>query len=101
MSQALKYLIKGEIVKLDVIKCLIDIEEQDLPEDTTNHLRYSIINTGLCLVANCARNAIKYKSCLGKNAYSVQTVVELIKRRQEKFDIIINDGEEIIKDLDT
>lgn len=99
MEQAISYLVKGDTIKLDVIKCLIDIEEGY--EADHDHLRYSIINSGLCLVANCARNAVRYKSCMGKHAYSLATVLELIKRRQERFDIIINDGEEVIKDMDT
>lgn len=66
LDQAISYLIKGDIIKLDVIKCSIDSEDAADNE----HLRYSIINSGLCLVANCARNAVRYKSCMGKHAYN-------------------------------
>ena len=52
------------------------------------------------MVANCARNCVKYKARLGKHAYSLQTVVELIKAREEKFDISINDGEFTVWDLE-
>lgn len=81
MEQAIDYLVKGDIIKMDVIKCHIDIEPGEEVENMNNHLRYSIINSGLCLVADCARNAVRYKSCMGKHAYSVQTVMELVKRR--------------------
>ena len=66
-----------------MLKVLLDHEtEADIPgEDKTNHMRYSIINSGLCLTANCAKNAVKYKRFIGKHAYSLQTVIELMKMR--------------------
>lgn len=55
-------------------------------------MRYSIINSGLCLTANCAKNAVKYKRFIGKHAYSLQTVIELMKMRSQRFDYLINDS---------
>ena len=93
IETGLRFIKKGDTVKVDVIRCLIDFdsEEQLLQEAQNNpdeikvddYLRYSIINSSLCLTANCARNAINLKTYLGKHAYTIQTVIELIKRRQE------------------
>ena len=50
-------------------------------------MRYSVTNSGFCLTASVARNAVPYKRYMGKHAYSFQTVVELIKQEEKKYDI--------------
>ncbi len=99
INQALEFLIKGNTIKVDVIKILIDFESENEIIDSQkndesilieNHLRYSIINTSLCTSANCSKNAQYMKQKIGSAAYTIQTVIEVAKRRQEKFDILID-----------
>lgn len=104
LAESLNYIKKGDLVKVDVLRVLMDYpKEEDIKGDVNKHLRYSIINSNLCLTANCAKNAGKWKSVFGQEAYSIQTVIELIKRRQEKFDIEYDDGTSIhsIKDVES
>ena len=53
-------------------------------------MRYSTVNSSLCLSANCARNAAGMKPYLGKHAYTVQTLIELYKRRREIYDVYVD-----------
>ena len=97
LQEGLQYIKKGDLIKLDVVKVLLDHESEEAIEESlkTNHLRFSIINSGLCLTANCAKNAVKWKRLLGKHAYSLQTVIELAKMRSEKYDFLIDDDIQI------
>lgn len=65
-DMGLEYVSKGDTIKVDIIKILIDHEseeeihamiEKNPKEKLTNYLQYSIINTSFCLGANCSRNA--------------------------------------------
>ena len=71
---ALNFVLKGDLIKVDIIKILIDVDseeelynrlnsESDLKIE--NYLRYSFINSGLCISANIARNASDLKSRFG------------------------------------
>lgn len=71
---ALNFVVKGDLIKVDIIKILIDVDseeelynrlnsESDLKIE--NYLRYSFINSGLCISANIARNASDLKSRFG------------------------------------
>ena len=80
INQALEFLIKGNTIKVDVIKILIDFESEKEIIDSKkndesilieNHLRYSIINTSLCTSANCSKNAQYMKQKIGSAAYTI------------------------------
>jgi hypothetical protein len=53
------------------------------------------------LVGLTAKNAAGMKAYVGKTAYSISCIRELIRRERGRFDIEIDDGLEHIKDLDT
>lgn len=55
-----------------------------------DYLRYSFINSGLCISANIARNAAALKPRLGSIAYTLQSLIELVKFRMERFDIEVD-----------
>ena len=80
LDTACNFLIKGQTIKIDAVKVLLDYEtEQELREaaardpsiKVNDHLRYSVTNSSLCLSANCARNAIYMKPYLGRHAYTI------------------------------
>jgi diacylglycerol kinase family enzyme len=97
----MRYVCKGETVKVDVTKVLIDVEnEEEIGGEAEDHVRYSIVNSCLCLSANVNKNAGRWKPMFGSESYSIQTVLELIKRRQETFDIEIDDDVKL-KDVTT
>jgi len=62
VEQALNWLVKGDIVKMDANKVLMDYEnEADIPEteNRSSKLRYSIINAAVGYVAKIVHNALK------------------------------------------
>ena len=99
IRQGLEYILKGDTIKVDAIKVLIDHNsEQELYESAKkdpsikieDYLRYSFINSGLCISANIARNAAALKPRLGSIAYTLQSLIELVKFRMERFDIEVD-----------
>ena len=100
---------RGHVIKVDVIKTLIDYNSEEelinaAKKDPTiniyNQMRYSAINCSLAISANCAKNAKWMKSTLGKHAYTIQTAIELFRGRNEYYDLDIDDGSITYKDLD-
>jgi diacylglycerol kinase family enzyme len=69
---------------------LYDSAKKDPSIKIEDYLRYSFINSGLCISANIARNAATLKPRLGSLAYTIQSLIELIKFRMEKFDIEVD-----------
>lgn len=55
-----------------------------------DYLRYSTINCSLCISANVARKAAPMKPYIGHTAYTIQTVIEIIKKREEKFNVYVD-----------
>ena len=110
VQTALTFLVKGDVIKTDISKVLMDYEDeaslnqakQENPTkvDFNDHIRYSNICVNFALIANCNRNAAGMKKCLGQGAYTLQTVIEMFKKRQEKFDIDIDEGTKVVTDLD-
>lgn len=70
IGKALDYIVKGDLVRYDVGKILIDHESEDLiKEEALNHnLRYSIINSVFGISAKIVHTAIGFKKCCC-NAY--------------------------------
>ena len=96
---ALEYICKGDTIKMDVTKVLIDHEtESDIAVTLANkeesriedYLRYNLINSQFCLLANIASTAVPYKPYIGGGAYTVTSVIEILKSKAEKFDIYID-----------
>ena len=69
----------------------MDAKQQDPNINIHDHLRYSLINSSLGLSANVAKNGKWMKPKIGKEAYSVQTVIELTKKKEVNFDINAHD----------
>jgi hypothetical protein len=73
----LDFIIKGNLIKMDIFKILLDYEDEESlmkdigVVDMHNHLRYEVINCSFCLVANCATNASWLKASLGQKAYTI------------------------------
>lgn len=69
---------------------MFDAARNDKNIKIEDYLRYSFINSGLCISANIARNAATLKPRLGSFAYTIQAIIELFKFRMEKFDIEVD-----------
>lgn len=66
-EQGISDLIKGDIIKMDVIKALVDHEsEEELnPSERQEKLRYVLINSSFALPAAVANSAIPLKKYFG------------------------------------
>lgn len=53
------------------------------------------------MAANTSKDAGPLKSYIGKHAYTVIAVREMVKKRQEKVDFIIDDGTYTIENVDS
>jgi diacylglycerol kinase family enzyme len=111
---AMDAIIKGIKIKVDLVKVMLDHNsEADLDAAIAqaesegrnmrkiDFLRYSLINSSFCLLANVSKNCQWLKSKIGKNAYTVQSLIELSRKRRETMDLDLDDGQLVIKDLTT
>jgi len=57
-----------------------------------SHLRYCVINTSLLLVGLTAKNAAPMKPYIGKTAYTISCINELVKRQLGDYDLELDDG---------
>lgn len=77
IEQALRWIVKGDVIKMDVNKVLMDHEHETDIKDSKTRLakfRYCVINSGCGFVAKVCHKAIKHKPLMGKNAYLSATV---------------------------
>ena len=99
VDHALDYICKGEIIKCDTVRVLMDYEsEETLPEgiERLNHLRYMMINSSAALPPLVAFKAKAWKACCGKTSYTIATLIEAMKGNviPDIFDVFV-DGEKV------
>ena len=95
LENALNYLVKGECIKMDTVKVLMDHEDEEtLPEglDRINYCRHMLINSAMAMPAKIANTAIPLKSCCGTKSYEIATVWEACKGnfRPDNYDLFID-----------
>jgi diacylglycerol kinase family enzyme len=76
LSDALDYIVNGEVIAIDTIKCLVDYDkEEDIPaQEYNSKCRHMIINGCLAMPARVVVQAQKYKACCGKMCYSAASI---------------------------
>lgn len=108
MDEGLSQLKAAQTIKYDLVRILIDYEsveeliqaiEADPSIQLPDHLRYSLINSSLCVAATISKNAASLKAKIGKHAYSVQAAIELLKQKTESFEIEYGETNKTITDL--
>ncbi len=100
VEQALNWLAKGDTIKMDVNKVLIDVEDEaDISETEERHskIRYSVINSGVGLIAKITHSAVYHKPYMGKLCYFTSGCTNAFTSTVDYYDIIIGqpDGSEI------
>jgi diacylglycerol kinase (ATP) len=102
LDAALDYIVKGEIIRIDTVKHLIDYEtEESIPDmERQMNLRYQLINSNFSLPAKIAHSANYYKSCCGRKAYDIAAIKEFCKLRPDHFDLYL-DGEIYMENFET
>lgn len=97
MDHALDYICKGETIKVDTARVLLDHDSEDsLPQglERLNFCRHMIINSGCAMPPLIAFKAKYWKTCCGKTSYAIATLVEAMKGNlvSEIFEVHV-DGE--------
>ena len=92
VEQALNWLVKGDIIKMDVNKVLLDYESEDeIPEteERNQKFRYSVINTAVGYIAKITHRAVHHKPYFGSGCYISSATVNFFTSSTERFDVII------------
>ena len=101
VDQALDWLVKGDVVTMDVNKVLLDYEhEDDIPATEENRnakFRYSVINAAVGYIAKVTHKAESHKRIMGKGAYISSAIVNFFTSGLENFRVEIeqHDGAKI------
>lgn len=105
IERGLQYIIRGEIIKVDTVKCLIDCDdESELGEidgiEKYNFCRHMLVNSGLAMPAIVGNKAKLYKDWFGKACYTIATLVETARGnlQSDTFELTI-DGQRVSTDL--
>ena len=78
---------------MDLFKILLDHEnEQTITGNKIDFMRYCIINSSLLLVGSSARKAVPLKPYVGKKAYTITAIFEILRMFVGKYDIDIDNG---------
>ena len=93
-AQALDWLVKGDIIKMDANKCLLDCEHEDeIPQDAENRsqkIRYSVINAAVGFVAKSVHKAISHKPIAGRACYFTSAVHNFFTTSTENYGVVIS-----------
>lgn len=94
MDIGLDYICKGEMIKIDTVRVLLDHDSEETlpPDDKFSWCRHMVINSGLAMPPMIAIKAKSFKTCCGKSSYTIATLVEACRGN------IINDNFQITID---
>jgi Diacylglycerol kinase catalytic domain len=95
---ALDYIVKGDLLKVDLTRVLLDYDsEADIPPtspDFIAKLRYQLVNSSSNIPAKVNVGANKFKSCCC-NPYQLAAVVEFTRIQYDLIDLLV-DGAPIL-----
>jgi diacylglycerol kinase (ATP) len=76
---AIDFILKGETVKIDVNRVIMDAETEDsIPEqDRESRMRYSLINASIGFIAKCVWRGLGLKRYFGNFCYQAAAVYEM------------------------
>lgn len=76
VEQSIDYILKGQTIKIDVNRVLMDAEsENDIPEnEREERMRYSIINASIGFIAKCVWTGLGWKKYFGSLCYQAAAV---------------------------
>ena len=90
---ALDFIIKGNTMKIDVVKCILDYDKlEDIPEDKVfTNFRFGCLSMMFGLIAKIVHRAASYKKCCCGNPYLMAAVREFIKGETDIFTIEVDE----------
>ena len=91
IEQALDWFLKGDVIKMDVNKMLIDAddEEEIPPEEMHKRFRYSATSASLGFIAKVVHNAIRHKPYFGGASYVTSGWTSFWSNYADLYDINI------------
>ena len=100
LDLALDYIIKGDTMKIDIIKCLVDYENfEEIPEDKVfTNFRYIICGLTSGLVAKLVHRAQRYKTNFCGDPYILAAAVELLSSQTESYTVEV-DGVKVVENF--
>lgn len=89
VDQALEWICKGELIKMDINKVLLDYEhEDDIPAEQRHmKLRYSCINTGCGFAAKVVHKADAHKPYVGSACYTTAALANFFATDPDTYDV--------------
>ena len=92
LDKAMDYIIKGDIIKIDQSRLVIDYErESDVPEEKrVSNVRYQLINSSYTIPGRVNAGAGKWKWCCC-NAYQVSALIEFCNIKHDLVDIYVDE----------
>lgn len=96
MDHGLDYICKGETIKIDTLRVLVDHDsEETLPKGLERYdfCRHQMINSGLILPPLVAIKANYWKEWFGKGSYTIATIIEAIRGNlvNDTFELFIDE----------
>lgn len=97
ITKALDYIIKGDLIKVDVTRLLMDHDtEESIPQDEKpKYLRYQLINSSYGIPAKVNHGASRWKSCCC-NAYQISAIIEFTRIKYDLVDVYC-DGQLLVE----
>lgn len=101
IEKALDYIVKGDLLKIDVTKILFDHETEDTvpQEERSKKVRYQLVNTCQGVPARINHAARHWKWCCC-NAYELAAVGEFMSIKYDIVDVYLNE-QLILNDVET
>jgi diacylglycerol kinase family enzyme len=99
MDIALGYLCKGEAIKIDTVRVMLDHTSEDtLPKglERLDFCRYMVTNSGCAMPPLVTVKAKPWKMCCGKASYTIAALVEACKGNlvSDTFEVFV-DGKQV------
>lgn len=93
VEQALEWLIKGDVIRVDINKVLLDAEHEDeiADEVKSNRFRYSFSSSSSGFVAKCVHKSISHKKYVGNACYKTSAIANVLTSETECQTMILED----------
>ena len=94
-NKALDYLIKGDTVKMDIERVLVDYERvEDIPpEEVRSHIKYQLDIGSFSMLARILAGSFQYKARWGNTAYTIAALKGFTCDKKRDFFNLYQDDE--------
>jgi diacylglycerol kinase (ATP) len=92
VKKALEYLVKGDLINLDIAKVLIDADsESEIPHEVKEaRIKYMASSTVFSVASKINMTAQKFKKVFGGTAYNIGAMFHIIMMQSDVFNIEVD-----------